>query len=54
LLAVRRDKRERAAFAASTGDESAGDEEEEDDYERDEVVMAELDGPEENAGSEKE
>ncbi|MGB8029939.1 MAG: hypothetical protein WCF30_09780 [Terracidiphilus sp.] len=43
LLDVRRDKRERAAFAAATGGEAAGDEEEDDD-ERFGVTMAELDG----------
>jgi hypothetical protein len=44
LLDVRRDKRERAAYAAATGGEAAGDEEEEDDDERFGVTMAELGG----------
>jgi len=44
LLDVRRDKRERAAFAAATGGELAGDEEGEDDDEHFGVPMAELDG----------
>ena len=35
LLDVRRDKRERAAFAAAVGDEISGDEEEEEDNEDD-------------------
>jgi len=44
LLDVRRDKRERAAFAAATGGEAAGDEEEEGDDQRFGVTMAELGG----------
>jgi len=44
LLDVRRDKRERAAYAAATGGEAAGDEEEEDDDERFGITMAELGG----------
>jgi hypothetical protein len=35
LLDVRRDKRERAAYAAAVGDETSGDEEEEEDDEDD-------------------
>jgi hypothetical protein len=42
LLDVRRDKRERAAYAAATEGEAAGDEEEEDDDQRFGVTMAEL------------
>jgi hypothetical protein len=41
-LDVRRDKRERAAYAAATEGEAAGDEEEEDDDQRFGVTMAEL------------
>jgi hypothetical protein len=44
LLDVRRDKRERAAYAAASGGEAAGDEEEEDDDERFGITMAELGG----------
>jgi hypothetical protein len=44
LLDVRRDKRERAAYAAATEGEAAGDEEEEDDDQRFGVTMAELGG----------
>lgn len=51
LLAVRRDKRERAAFAAATGETAANEEEGEDSDENDEddedryrIEMAEVDG----------
>ena len=61
LLAVRRDKRERAAFAAASGDEMASDEKEEEGDEEDPgddqrygVAMAESDGPEGDAGSHSE
>ena len=55
LLGVRRDKRERAAYAAAVGDEMFGDEEEEegdeDDDQRYGVAMAESDGLAREAGS---
>jgi hypothetical protein len=54
LLDVRRDKRERSAYAAAVGDEMSGDEEEEDDQDDDQrygVAMAESDGPVREAGS---
>ena len=52
LLDVRRDKRERAAYAAAVGDETSGDEEEEEGDEDDQdddqgygVAMAESGAP---------
>ena len=57
LLDVRRDKRERAAYAAAVGDEKSGDEEEEegdeddqDDDQRYGVAMAESGAPAREAG----
>jgi hypothetical protein len=57
LLDVRRDKRERAAYAAAVGDEKSGDEEEEegdeddqDDDQRYGVAMAESGAPAGEAG----
>lgn len=58
LLDVRRDKRERASFAAAQGDEYSDEEEEEDDDEEDDremearcrIEMAELDAISENPG----
>jgi hypothetical protein len=57
LLDVRRDKRERAAYAAAVGDETSGDEEEDEDDEDDQdddrrygVAMAESGAPAREAG----
>ena len=57
LLDVRRDKRERAAYAAAVGDETSGDEEEDEDDEDDQdddrrygVAMAESGAPAGEAG----
>lgn len=61
LLDVRRDKRERAAFAAAAGGEMSGGEEEEDDDEDDQdddqrfsVAMAEANGTSEDPGRQDE
>jgi hypothetical protein len=61
LLEVRRDKRERAAYAAAVGDETSGDEEEEegdeddqDDDQRYGVAMVKSDAPSGEAGCREE
>jgi hypothetical protein len=51
LLEVRRDKRERAAYAAAVGGETSGDEDDQDDDQCHDAAMAESSTPQEKQGA---